>query len=729
MFYVEEDRIRRAIRRLSIQALWATAFLAWAAAARGQVVSPNAGAAATGAAEQPPAANAYQGEYFTTDLTEVFRLRHMEGDGQGDVPAFTNFGFTKFVWGPQGVLMFDAGARITNEGEPGFTVGVHRRVVSGDVVLGAGLFFDEQDFHQGSVAFELFTPNWAFRTNGYAILGEDVEEESEYSATGATAIGFQGNNIVATNLLLEEFYEVAMSGMDFEVARYIAGFSSEAFVGGYFYDGEEGEHVSGAKGGVRGFLLPDLAATLMVSGDDVFGTNVFGGITWFVGARGGLSRPHVARRLTIPVERNEQIVVNEVEERELVPGPVVLTYDDEAIEVVHVEAGAAGANVGTFEDPFSALPATQDADIVYVHADGVFLAQSYTMAVDQRLLGEGSGNLHLVETDELGDIVLPAGNAGVARPLIQSATGNAITLNEGTEVSNFAIDDAAGHGIVGDGISDFDVNRNVVTGSAGSGIFLNNVVEPDPLELVASGEITGNTANDNEAANIRLVLLSDFEGDVAGNTANDSGTAEGILIEGGVRFFGDVSGNTATNNDADGIVVAVDEFFGDIEDNTSNTNGGSGLLLAFDVFDGDVESNTTNANAVRGIDLSIVGSGLSEVEIADNTASGNLAEGIALLFSGTGTSLVEVLDNSLAGNNGGAAREFFAQNEDALDVEPTVYIRLDGNTSTNVVAAPAFNYEFENEDIFDGDGEMTVDLGTNVGTVEDDDDVEFGDFP
>jgi hypothetical protein len=152
-------------------------------------------------------------------------------------------------------------------------------------------------------------------------------------------------------------------------------------------------------------------------------------------------------------------------------------------------------------------------------------------------------------------------------------------------------------------------------------------------------------------------------------------------------------------------------------------------LLAFDVFDGDVEGNTTNTNAVRGIDLSIVGSSLSEVEIADNTASGNLAEGIALLFSGTGTSLVEVLDNSLAGNNGGAAREFFAQHEDALDVEPTAYIRLDGNTSTNVVAAPAFNYEFENEDIFDGDGEMTLDLGTNVGTVEEDDDVELGDFP
>ena len=92
---------------------------------------------------------------------------------------------------------------------------------------------------------------------------------------------------------------------------------------------------------MRGFLTPDLAATVSVSGDDLFGTNFYGGITWFLGAKGGLSRPNVARRLLIPVERNEQVVVNEVERVTPVAGPVILTFDDDAIEVVHVDSGAA----------------------------------------------------------------------------------------------------------------------------------------------------------------------------------------------------------------------------------------------------------------------------------------------------------------------------------------------------------------------------------------------------
>lgn len=682
------------------------------------------------AADPLPFTNQFQGEYFTADLTEVFRLRHIEGEGQGGVDAYTNFGFTKFVWTDNGVLLLDVGGRVTNDADPGVTGGIHRRVILGDLIVGTGLFYDWQDFSQGSVALELFSPNWAFRTNGYAILGEDVDADSEYVTTGATNIFFQGNNIVADNLLLNEEYEVAMSGADFELARLVGFRATEVFVGGYFYDGEIGDDTVGAKGGVRGFFKPDLAATLSVSSDDLFGTNVYGGLTWFVGAKGGLSRPNMARQLLIPVERNEQIVVNEIEETTPVAGSVVLTEDDDAIVVVHVQAGAAGLNEGTFEDPFSALPATEEADIVYVHADGVFVGQSYTLAAEQRLLGEGDGNLHFVETDELGEILLPAGNGGANRPIIQAAPANAITLAaDENEVSNFEIISAVGNGIFGDGITDFDINRNIITGSGGRGIFLNNVSGALDGEPIASGEITDNVVTGSVLQNIQLVLASDFEGDIEGNTADGSTTSRGIEVTSLFVFVGDVEGNTANDNFLDGIFVDVEDFVGDIEANTANDNQGDGMLLAFGTFDGDVIGNTTSRNGDNGIDLTITGDFFSDVDIENNTADDNALEGMVLTFEGTGTSLVEVVNNNYSGNNGGIGREFVAQIDDVFGSRPTVFIELDGNTSTNALGAgPPFNYEFENEDLF-SDGEMTVDIGTNVGTVGIGEGVELGDIP
>jgi hypothetical protein len=522
---------------------------------------------------------------------------------------------------------------------------------------------------------------------------------------------------------------VAMSGADIELARSLGLPTLEAFVGGYFYSGDLGDDAVGGKGGIRGFITPDLHGTVAVAGDDVFGTNLYGGLTWFLGAKGGLSRPNMARRLLMPVERNEQIVVNEFERRSDIVGPIVLTQDDDQIEIVHVQEGAAGLADGTFENPFDSLPDTQEADIVYVHADGVFVGQSYTLAEDQRFLGEGNGVVHLVETDQLGDIVLPDGSGGANRPVIQNAPGNAITIvAQDSEVSNFSVQNAAGHGIFGSGITDFNINRNVIANAAGRGIFLNNVSGAIDGELFAEGVIQDNDVQGSTAQNIQMVLASDFQGDITGNTANVGGS-RGIEVSGPFVFTGDVANNTASGNATDGIRVSVDEFIGDIEGNTANTNGGDGIQLAFDIFDGDVSGNTTNGNGDNGIEMAIGGDSFSDIEIVGNTLNGNAAEGMYLVFSATGTADVDVLNNNFSNNNGGIGREFFAENEDAPGNAPTTYIGLDGNTSTNALGVgPPFNYEFDNNDVF-ADGRMFLDLGTNVGTVENDPDVEPGDAP
>ena len=676
-----------------------------------------------------PYTNEYRGEYFTSDLSEVFRLKHIEGDGQGDVSAFTAFGFTKFAWQPDAVVMFDLAGRITNEGDGGFTGGIHRRMVLGNVLLGGGGFYDwQQDFQQASIALELFTENWTFRSNIYFVLGDDVETESEYETTGATTIFFQGNNILADNLLLHEESEVALNGVDLEVARNV-GMATEVFLGGYVLDGDLDQNTVGGKGGVRGFIVPDLLATVTVSSDDLFGTNVYGGVTWYVGARGGLSRPNMTRRILTPVMRNEQVAISEVKTTTAVAGPIILTIDDDPIQVAHVQAGAAGTNEGTFENPYTALTATQDADIVYVHGNGVYNGQSYTVAEDQRFLGEGAGNQHLVESDQLDIFILPPGNGGANRPIIQASAGNAIVLGSAdTEVSNFEIQNATLNGIFGNGVTDFNINRNVINGSGGRGIFLNNISGAPDGELFAEGEITNNVVTNSALQNIQMVLAGEFRGDVEGNTANGSTTSRGIDITGPFLFRGDIENNTANGNTLEGIFVDLGQLDGDIEGNTANANLTDGMLLTFEIFNGDVSGNTANGNGDNGIDLNIVGDSFSDVDVVANTTNNNTTEGIHLLFGGTGTVAVEVLDNNLSGNNGGIDREFFAENEDVLGNDPTVYIRLDGNTSTNALGAgPPFNYEFESTGLF-GDGEMILDIGTNVGTVELDPEVDLGEF-
>jgi hypothetical protein len=730
--------------RLQLRTLIFVALGICATAARGQVTSPNASAPAT--PPDAPTTNIYQGEYFTSDLTEVFRLRHIEGRGQGDVPAFTNVGFTKFVWNSSGLLMLDLGARVTNEADGGFTGGAHLREIFGNYIVGVGMFYDLQEFSQGSVAFEVFSRNWTFRANGYGIIGDDVESDIDYVTTPGTVIGFNGNNIVADGLELDEIYEVAMDGVDFEIARNVGWRSAEAFVGGYYLDGEIGGDTVGGKGGMRGFLIPDLAASVTVSHDDIFDTNVYGGFTWFFGANGGLSRPIVNGRLTIPVERNEQIAVNTVRRQTPVVGTVVLEFEDDPIVVVHVDSNAAGPGDGTFEDPFDTMPGTQDADIVYVHS-GSMLTDPYQLGVEQRLLGEGDSNLHLVEIDDLGEIILPEstpGGHGLPRPVFSGIVGDAVTLAaDDNEVSNFRMTNTVGNGIAGDGITDFDINRNIITGTMGDaadpmllttgrGIFLTNVFSAVDVNgnLTSGGDVEGNEVAGSEAANIEIVLGGDFLGEVNDNIANNSVTAEGIFIHGPFAYVGEVSGNTATGNFTDGIGFEVDEFLGEVENNTTNANMHAGLALAFGIFNGEVTGNTANNQVVDvGIDLSIAGDGRSVFEVSDNTTNNNGSEGILVQFSGTGLSFAQVLDNNLAGNNGGTGREFIAFNEDVAGNAPKVFLELDGSTSTNAVGAgPPFNFEFDNEDLFSS-GEMTVEVGANVGTVEIDPEIEFGDFP
>ena len=106
--------------------------------------------------------------------------------------------------------------------------------------------------------------------------------------------------------------EVAMKGVVIDIARSIGTWSGEVFVGYYNFQGRIGGQTNGIKGGVRGYITPRLAANVEASDDPIFGTNVYGGFTWFFGGSGGDMPQTIEGKLTIPVERSNQVVINDV---------------------------------------------------------------------------------------------------------------------------------------------------------------------------------------------------------------------------------------------------------------------------------------------------------------------------------------------------------------------------------------------------------------------------------
>jgi hypothetical protein len=269
----------------------------------------------------------------------------------------------------------------------------------------------------------------------------------------------------------------------------------------------------------------------------------------------------------------------------------------------------------------------------------------------------------------------------------------------------------------------------VVTAAGGRGIFLNNVTGDAETLFIASGSVEDNVVTGSAQQNIQVVLASDFSGELTGNTGSASSGSHGISVTGGFRFDGEISNNTANDNALSGFNIGVDEFIGDVSGNTAINNQNNGLTFAIDFGDAEIAGNTANLNGVNGINVSVNGDFFTDLDVFGNTTNNNTAEGISTTFGGTGTSVVEVSNNNLSGNNGGIDREFFAQVDDVFENSPTVFIALDGNTSTNALGAgPPFNYDFENSDLF-ADGQMFVELGVNVGTVGLGEGVELGDSP
>lgn len=142
------------------------------------------------------------------------------------------------------------------------------------------------------------------------------------------------------------------------------------------------------------------------------------------------------------------------------------------LTITHVDSDATGddpmAAEGTWKNPFNLLPGTQPTDTVYLHSDSVFDMQSYNLGDNQRLLGEGGGFVHMVDTVEFGMLALLAGNGGMAKPILSNSAGVGVILGNNSEVANLSIVNPAASGISAAMIDGSLINNVMISGGDGS---------------------------------------------------------------------------------------------------------------------------------------------------------------------------------------------------------------------------------------------------------------------
>lgn len=509
------------------------------------------------------------GSYFDANRNMTFWVNHVQGRGIGDIMSNTAIGGNQFKFLDNGLRMITAEFQITEYSDPVGSVGVQRRFWLNDfTAAGAGFYYDAMrsfygnTFQSAGFHFELFRDNWTIRSNLKLPVGQRTQHAITYDVMNTSQPFFLGNNI-GVGMQSFRIDETAMRTIDIEIARAL--FNGEVYAGFHNFDAEVGESSSGPHGGFRGNITPNLATNIGISQDPAFGTNFFGGFTWFFGG-GNVAGQTVEEKMTTPVERDKQGVINEVN-TQMASSFVPLTAAGQAITFNHVRSGSSGD--GTFENPFGSLAdADSDADkndrnVVYLHSGSVFNSDSYALAPNQRFLGEGDNNLHQITTDQLGVITVPDGNgSGLARPIINNST-TGLVVNDRTEVSNVQFDNA-NIAIQATNLNgNVDLNRTSIANSVqgiqvqgGSGQFTIADVEirDSNIGLAINNSSSNFVVNDSAFNQVSGIGLAAFNhtGQININRGEFNNGATGVRIIGGTTQL-TLQDTTLTDQTATGI--------------------------------------------------------------------------------------------------------------------------------------------------------------------------------
>lgn len=396
----------------------------------------------------------------------------------------------------QGSLLLD------NYGDIGFVTGlVHRRYVDPwQRVVGGNFFYNHREqggnnFHQVGFGIETLGNYLDWRMNGYVPLGDSYQVPNR--GGGVTEAMFAGRNILV-NFIADK----PLAGLDTEIGGIIPGSLDifRAYVGLYHFQGSQSDSFVGVQGRLEGRMRDSGVASIAITNDKTFGTNVVFGVGfWFPGfnPRNALPYNRAANRMGEDVVRNQNIVIERSPTRE----PVAARWHTgNIIDVVHVDSAAAIPGLGTPALPVQSLQIAQQIaapeSLIFVHANGQYNAETVVLQDGQQLLGEGID--HTISS-LYGDFLLPYVTPleDITNvPLISNAPGTTVTMANNTTVSGFRMTNSGGNGVFANGVNNVTVDRVNINGAALNAVQL--------LDVGGNIRVTENFLNNNGQKGLEL---------------------------------------------------------------------------------------------------------------------------------------------------------------------------------------------------------------------------------
>ncbi|MBT6493814.1 MAG: hypothetical protein HOL01_04595 [Planctomycetaceae bacterium] len=722
-------------------------------------------------------------------------LSHVAGDG----PGYRDNGYSTlglFVPKPflHGALYTEGRLSVNDFGNMLGSMGAGYRHFSPEWnrTIGGSFWYDIDSGHNSTfsqIGFGLETrgENWDMFANFYLPVRDDDQQfRRTVTASGVNVFNFQGQNLAVNSLnLVTQQVESAMKGFDTEFGGplpFLGQYGIRGYGGFYHYYKDSISNINGGKFRVQASLTDSLTGQFMLTHDDQFDTSVVFSIALALPGSGA-SRSRVASpgmnrvgrtvvraqsptngqsvsqwsRMFEPTQRSSRVFVLAQTTQTLENNFNVLTdpATGQPVRIFHLDSRAAAGGDGSFESPFStpqeAEAGTGPEAIVFAHAGSVFdngANNFVTLQANQRFLGEGV--THLINTDQLGSIAIPASGDVGGLPTFQGGGGGAnmanVTVADGSTFSGFNINNSVNSAVLANNTltGTANVENTIITGADiglnvqdATGILnfattstINNTIQAG---LNVDGAMTTGTINVNGAINnnaARAVRINNLPDggvvNVNGLVTDNGGT--GILVQntsGDVNF---VNANlTIPNGDA---VTLTNNQLATIQfNNLDITTAAGGGLIATDsgnVIVGDGSINATGGAAIF-IDPTLVNLRFDNVTSINSPTFGIRLEETSGLLSIGGTATIttpqgrgiEFVDSSanfiistlnVTGSNAGGGA-----NGNAVFLQDTSGAGADTLTGSFVVGGGLVQQTANGSDTFRVDsGSATVDFGANI---------------
>ena len=601
---------------------------------------------------------------LSSDGGNYILFHKIVGDGPGFEDGFSRIGVRTRLWEPGEDHIFgEVHALITDSARFGYNAGVGYRAPVMDGLIGVHGWYDDYEtgfgnrYRQITGGVEYLSPYLDIRANGYFPIDED---NNLINVTGVdTDPFFVGNNIAVAG---QGRVERTLSGWDLEGGGPVPGAMDwlRGYLGIYQLI-DDNDETLGFHARAEARFMEGVNLNLIVNDDDRFGTNVNLGVeVRFRGtmptrfANGLLAdRRYDQVRRVWPIRSGVAI--------EDIDVPLTRPGTDDPLQVVWVNNTNGDPGDGTFENPFMELPGMADgADLILVERGVGDTLGNIVLQDDQQLLGEGQ--LHFVDTDQLGVIELPDpfDSTGAAPILRGSAntTTPIVTLADRNVVRSFEL--AGTTGIGGSGVDSFlidsiestEIFRGIDIGGASGTGFISNI----DFDVMNGGDgiLVSNTATP-------LALDLDDVTIAGGNLGIAVATTDGGDVD-MIATDLDVSGTVVAGLQLSGSNATLDSL---IENADFSDNGGDGGRIELSSTTGETIFNLASAsrNGADGLNVIVENSSDYDLSILDSVLDGNMDDNLDVEVDTNSTldlfvdptSLVDAGDNAFEFDVDGAS--------------------------------------------------------------------------